>query len=403
MSVKSQARRSFVASNNHLGGAMATKKQRRSHCLNFIDWCFQNNMPVTSMKNVTFAQVQAYLQARGLPPRDTEDATVFAQTFEQRHGFKPVTTATLHNILGSIRRSMRALGADPCVLGITSQGLGLPSKSRLGKKHPITDERFIKVCADAQEAGELGFVLCLKIERYFGHRGLESLMSPASLQSFVLDSAAQIQVHIDRSGNTNDPIEPMPALPIKDGTKGGLARHASFIAKYLKESLLLIQEVMEYLKTHTYLIEGKSAGLKSARARYGALARKFGLTGQTSPHALRYRYTVDKLLELRDAGITRKEAFELCSNYLGHRSSRGRWVRMVYGRSVADSFPATRQRRDFAATADLLNGLIEQMFPASASDHAAATATNAGSSCSHDGGRHCHSGTSASQTSALQL
>lgn len=119
---------------------------------------------------------------------------------------------------------------------------------------------------------------------------------------------------------------------------------------------------MRYLQSHPFLVEGLSPGLKSARQKMQTLARKCGLVGQYSPHSLRYRYAVDKLSELRDAGVTAVEAFALCARFLGHGPSRGRYVRMVYGRTISATFPRTRRRRDFKTAAREVEALIERVF-----------------------------------------
>ena len=78
--------------------------------------------------------------------------------------------------------------------------------------------------------------------------------------------------------------------------------------KYARESLQAIAEAMRYLQSHPFLVDGRSPDLKSARQKMQTLARKCGLVGQYSPHSLRYRYAVDKLMEMRSAGVTAVEA-----------------------------------------------------------------------------------------------
>ena len=361
MSMKSEAKRSVFSANNILGGAKSTRAQRRSHCTAFIEYCAANGMQLISMKKVTLPHVRSYLTARGLNNNNSNNSNEkpksrqeFAAEFLQKTGMKPVTDATLHNILGSIRRSMRALKVDPDALEITAKNLGLPAKSRVGKKLPITDTLFFAAIEKARAQGEEGLAINLQIERYFGHRGLEALMSVEELKKFALEAFNLI------NGNL------MPVAVTK-GTKGGKERVTMTIAKYARESLAVIADAMKYMQTHAFLVEGKSTGLKSARKRYHALARKVGLIGQHSPHSLRYRYCTDKLEELRDAGVSRSEAMKLCSVWLGHGVGRGRFVAMVYGRTVG--FPATqsktrtRRRRDFRAAADMVDTLMQQAFP----------------------------------------
>ena len=166
---------------------------------------------------------------------------------------------------------------------------------------------FFAAVAAAVSIGEIGFSISLKIERFFGHRGLEALMSGNELRKYALEAMAII----------GGKLEP---LTVKDGTKGGRLRQTVPIEKYARECLLVIAEAMTYLKTHQFLVEGKKPSLKAGRAKYQALARKVGLVGKYSPHSCRYRYATDKLIELRDAAIDRKTAMVMCAAYLGHGS-----------------------------------------------------------------------------------
>ena len=249
MSKKSEARRSGVAANNHLGGAICTKKQRRSHVNNFIDWCYKNEMPLMTIKDATFEQIKAYLSARGLPLDTQQDRGKFELDFIKFHGKKPCGISSIHNILGSIRRTMKALKTDPDALGITAEKLGIPSKIREGKKPPITNEKFFEAIAAAMKIGATGFAISLKIERYFGLRGQEALMSPAELKKYAEEAVALY----------NGELSP---LTVRDGTKGGRLRQTVAIAAYAKESLQAIAEAMNYLKTHKFLVEGKKPGFK---------------------------------------------------------------------------------------------------------------------------------------------
>lgn len=79
------------------------------------------------------------------------------------------------------------------------------------------------------------------------------------------------------------------------------------------------------------------------------------------PHSIRYRYCCDKLEELRDIGVSRQDVLALCSAYLGHGKSRGRFIKMVYGRRVIESFPkGQRRRRGMAQAAEAVDALIRQ-------------------------------------------
>lgn len=361
MSMKSEAVGTVTWANNRLGGAISTRKQRRSNCRSFIDWCFKNNRPLMSMRDARFDHVNGYFRSLGLPPDAMVSGDEFATEFFKLQGSKPLSISTLHNLLGSIRRAIQALRGDPDALGITAKALGLPKKNRDGKKLPMTDDLFVRAVEATQAAGELGFALCLRIERYFGHRGLEALMSPNELKKYALE--AHTSIRQNNYLNERDTELELAALGVRDGTKGGRYRQTVVIKKYARESLEVIRETMAFLTTHKFLVQGKTDGLKSARAKYCALAKRFALTGQYSPHSLRYRYAVDKLEEMRDAGVSKQDALVLCAAFLGHGPARGQLVSKVYGRTIVHTFPKTRKRRDFAAAQVEVSKLLDQYYP----------------------------------------
>ena len=245
-----------------------------------------------------------------------------------------------------------------------AKDLGLPPRPRHGTKLPITDEVFFQAIAIAEAMGELGYSSLLKIERYFGHRGQESLMSADEVQKYAADLADLIRIgQLDLAAVGGCVL---PELRVIDGTKSGKPRVTAAIAEYARESLEAIILALRYLETHPFLVEGRQPGLKSARSKMQALARKCGLTGKYAPHSLRYRYAVDKLEELRDAGWSAEDAFKLVTHFLGHGPSRtNAIIRQVYGQTVASTFPTKRKKRDFAGELQVIEGLLKVAFPES--------------------------------------
>jgi Integrase len=184
-------------------------------------------------------------------------------------------------------------------------------------------------------ANEIGFVHALKLERYLGLRGTEAMMSTTALKLY----AKQAHVIVQRQ---------LSPIHIVDGTKGGRPRDVAVIEQHASETFQAITEALAFaLQNSGFLVAGKpSTGLKGARAKYHRLAAKFGLTGVYSPHSLRYRYCLDKLLELNAAGAPRNEALAFASECLGHGASRTRFVSSVYGRSVTHLLPKTSRKQN---------------------------------------------------------
>ena len=120
------------------------------------------------------------------------------------------------------------------------------------------------------------------------------------------------------------------------------------IEQYAEQTFQAITEALAFAsQTNGFLIVGKAGtGLKGARSKYHRLAAKFGLTGVYAPHSLRYRYCVDKLMELFAAGVPRNEALAFASECLGHGASRTRFVSSVYGRSVTHLLPKTTHKQN---------------------------------------------------------
>lgn len=323
MSRQSRAKHSVVVANNYLGGAIQTRVQRKRAVQNFVSWCYKNNHLIDSVKDATLEMVKSYIEV------------------EQAGG---LSNATLHNRLASIRRSMQALGANLEKLGITAANVGLLSRDRRGTGEPIPEAEFDAVIHQATDAGETGLVLLLKIQRLLGERGMESLSSIRDLEAFGLEAQALME-----SGS----------VAVTRGTKGGRPRTTQVIKSRAQETLEVIRDILLFVRENGgYLIKGSKAGLGPAKGRYHRLAARFGLEGRYTPHALRYAYAVDKIIEMRDAGLNRKEAMSLVAKFLGHGESRNRYITQVYGRTVAHTLAPEKRKKRIDRALENLSKLI---------------------------------------------
>jgi Integrase len=315
MSVKSAAYHSISIANNQLGGAYASKSARTRHGRAFLNFCHQRGTSLVDIKHTTFFLLKAWV------------------TSLKEANLNP---GTISNHVASVRSLCEKRGADLDSRGLTdTAGLGVEIRNRKGTKLPITDEIFEAAVAQAIAANEVGFAHALKLERFLGLRGTEAMMCTAALKTY----AKQAHLIVQRQ---------LSPVHIKDGTKGGRPRDVAVIAQYAQQTFEAITDALDFaLKNDGFLIVGKTgAGLKGARALYHRLAAKFGLTGVYSPHSLRYRYCVDKLLELNAAGIPRNEALAFASECLGHGASRTRFVSSVYGKSVTHLLPKTTRKQN---------------------------------------------------------
>jgi site-specific recombinase XerD len=331
MSRRSQAKHSVTVATSKIGGARDTKEQRERICKNFIDWCFTRGHLFNSLKEVTLAMLQDYFKALQL---------------------EGISIATQHNRLSAILKVIKILNLSTvtnkaivaCAEGegdstqqatkdtISAKTVGLVPRNRSGTKLPIPDEFFLTVLARAAalKDPEPGFVIALKLQRLLGHRGLESLMSVRDLEQYAIKAVEALEAQ---------------KVPIHRGTKGGRERFTQIIQSKALETLLVIREALGFMRSNGgYLIVCGKDGIKSATQKYHRLAKDVGLVGKYAPHSLRYAFCVDKVIELRDSGYNRSEAMILTANFLGHGDGRGRFVSMVYGKTVVHTVPVEKRK-----------------------------------------------------------
>ncbi len=349
MSNKSPAQKSVYAAVQHMGGARSTRAASVRTCMKFIEFCQSTGSPIQHMKTVTFEQVQAFINFLKSPPPDS--------------GRKALTTASLHNTVAQIRACMTALHGKPDQKGITAKNLGLPTRSRKGTKEPIPDEMFLDAVTKAELAGEVGFALVLRLERYFGHRSLEALMSGREIKKYITELEDGMRINQLSAMAPGDSV--FPDLPVTDGAKSGRFRKTAFIAKYAVQSIKTLLDTLTYFNAHKFLVEGKKKGLKSCLARARYLAKKCGLVGKYSMHSIRYRYAEDKLIEYRDAGLDRLDAFRLVTAHLGHGETRANaLIAGVYCQNAAKTFPKMPRKRDLSVPVEQLTAMLNAAYAA---------------------------------------
>jgi len=330
MSKKSNAFHSISQINNLIGGSNATKKARGRHGREIVEYLISQDVHLRSIREIETGHVKKY-------------ATYLTDLSKN---YRKPSAATIQNKLASIRSLLSACGKDLTAMGIaTSKELEIESRSRIGTKLPITDELFDDACKKCLEFGEIGMLHAINLERYLGLRGLEALMSTNAL----------LKLSKEANGISTGQI---CNVDIYDGTKGGRPRVTQVIFEHADVTMKVIKEALLYAQQNGgYLIEGKKSGLKTAKYLYHNLARKIDLVGEYAPHSLRYRYACDKLNELYLLGVPRKEAFAAASAWLGHGEARGRFVSMVYGKTVAHKFKITTKIKDQSAVLNFISKL----------------------------------------------
>ncbi|SUG31526.1 DNA-binding protein [Salmonella enterica subsp. arizonae] len=161
---------------------------------------------------------------------------------------------------------------------ISNRAVGISGASRNGTRRAITDGKYQAV----QESARLkdpGLAAALELARLMGLRSQEAVRCPQSFSKWkqALDNA--IGIAGQRNGRLID-----------------------------------------------------RATLKEAMQFWRKQAERLGLTGQNSPHSLRYAWAQDAIRHYLAQGFSEQEALAMTAMDLGHGDGRGRYVAQVYGR-----------------------------------------------------------------------
>lgn len=182
--------------------------------------------------------------------------------------------------------------------------------SRNGTSRAITPEHYQQVMEKARTQ-DAGLAAALEIARLMGLRSQEAVQSSQSLKTWLKA--------ISR-GETR--------LKVVFGTKGGRPRYTTVLdtgaVRNALEKALLVAD-----RHNGRLID--KPNLKTAMNHWHKQAAKVGLTGEYSPHSLRYAWAQDAIRHYLVQGFSEKESLALTATDLGHGDGRGRWVKQVYG------------------------------------------------------------------------
>ncbi|EKS7768131.1 integrase domain-containing protein, partial [Edwardsiella piscicida] len=118
-------------------------------------------------------------------------------------------------------------------------------------------------------------------------------------------------------------------LPVIFGTKGGRPRMTQVIDREAVRQA--VKEALEIAgERDGHLID--KLDLKSAMDYWHNHLRDAELTGEYSPHSLRYAWAQDAIRYYEEQGLSHKEALAVTSTDLGHGDGRGKYIEQVYNR-----------------------------------------------------------------------
>ncbi|UCZ76781.1 integrase domain-containing protein [Dickeya zeae] len=250
------------------------------------------NIQVRSVQHVKARHIESYVAAR------------------RSQG---IALRTLHNEMSALRSVLRLAGRGKLVDDprLSNQALGLGGASRAGTKYAIPDALYQSVLESARRE-DAGLACALQLARLLGLRSQEAVQCCASLKRWE----QQLTRQADR-------------LTVVFGTKGGRPRETRVL-----DSAAVLAAVREALviadNRNGKLID--KPDLKTAMNFWRARTTRLGLTGQHSPHSLRYAWAQDAMRFYLTDGFSRQEARALVSMDLGHGDGRGRYVERVYTR-----------------------------------------------------------------------
>ncbi|MCY5962018.1 integrase domain-containing protein, partial [Salmonella enterica subsp. enterica serovar 1,4,[5],12:i:-] len=186
----------------------------------------------------------------------------------------------------------------------------LSGTSRNVTKLAITAEHYRDVLETAR-VKDPGMAAALELSRLMGLRSQEAVQSAQSLRTW--------KQSLER-GDTR--------LTVVFGTKGGRPRMTQVtdreaVRQAVKEALGIAGE------RNGHLID--KPDLKSAMDYWHNHLRDTGLTGEYSPHSLRYAWAQDAIRYYEEQGLSHKEALAVTSTDLGHGDGRGIYIEQVYG------------------------------------------------------------------------
>jgi integrase len=289
-------RKSLVQAALKTPGGTKTIDDRRAVAERFARFCAEHNIQCRDIGHVKEKHIRAYIEHR--------KASAGARTLqtEMSHVRRMLESAGRHQLANSPRLSNGALGLD----GV----------SRIGTRKACPQALYEQAVI-AANGRDPAVASCIELQRTFGLRAEEAVQAGKSLGDW--------QKALERGGNR---------ITVIYGTKGGKLREVYVVDK--EKAKAVVARAIEARHGKNMIDKPTIA---QAMAYYHRETAKVGLTGEYSPHSLRYAYAQECYRDCIKQGMSEENALAFTSLSLGHGDGRGRWLKSVYLRHSTDSEP----------------------------------------------------------------
>ncbi|ELY4483315.1 integrase domain-containing protein, partial [Cronobacter turicensis] len=250
------------------GGSHKTVHDREQMAQRFARHLLAQNIQVTSTSQLKARHIAGYIHER------------LAQGISLR---------TLQNEMAMVRSILAEAGRMQLSQSelISNKSLGISGASRDGTHRAIPDALYQQV-QDRVRQTDPGLAASLQLARVMGLRGQEAVQCCQSLKTWD----KQLEKGAER-------------LSVIFGTKGGRPRITQAIDREaVRQAVKVALNIAG--KRDGHLID--KPDLKSAMDYWHNHLRDAGLTGEYSPHSLRYAWAQDAIRYYEEQGLSHKEA-----------------------------------------------------------------------------------------------
>ncbi|WP_183059953.1 integrase domain-containing protein [Salmonella enterica] len=290
-------RKDFITLARRAGGSYNTIAERTRIAQQFLQHLNQTGIKLRQVDSLKARYVESYIRQR----------------LDEGIGKR-----TLQNEMSAIRAILSEAGkyklADPQNERLNNRSLGLSGASRDGTKSPMTPEQFQAVFS-AVEKKDPGVAATMQLSYVLGLRNKEAIQSAKSLDTWKRT--------LDKGGDK---------ISVVFGTKGGRPRETTIVDR--ERVLQAVNYALKYTREHDGKLVDKP-DMRSAMDRYRNVLRRAGMTGEHSPHSMRYSYAENSGQFHEGNGLNDKEVLAMISMDLGHGDGRGRYIAQVY-RQITD-------------------------------------------------------------------